>query len=186
MKDEETIFKEHYNSEIENRWKRFHWIKGKERIFDIENQGVWEHIRLLYHNSTLSYVYGNYLASILSISSALEAFLSSKISSDKFNGLKYLSQYIKDAFDDDIISEKTYKELKNFNSTIRNNIVHPKGPSSLSMLGFKNVHFSSKKSTWESPDREPMLPLSMQEASEEGILLFMKTVAEWKEKQNLL
>ena len=176
MKDEETIFKEFYNSETENRWIRLNWIKEKERGFNVENLGVWNHIRLLFHNSTLSYVYGNYLASILSICSTLEAFLSSKISSNKFNGLKYLSQYIKDARDDKIISKEIYGELKNFNTTIRNNIVHPKGPMTIS---------TGKKSTWESPNRKPMHPLSMQEAAEKGILLFLKTVAEWMKKQKI-
>lgn len=184
MKDEETIFKEYNKSEEDNRWRRLKWAKEKEREFDVENLGVLSHIRMLFHNSTLSYVYGNYIASILSICSALEAFLSSKISASKITDRKYLSGYIKDAFDEKIIAQKTYKELKNFNNTVRNNLVHPKGPLTTSMLGFKNVHFSGKKSTWESPDRKPMHPLTMQEAAEKGILLFVTTVSEWKKKQS--
>ena len=166
---ERDIFVEYYTSQLDSRWERLKWIKEKEREYDV---------RMLYHNSTLSYVFTNFLASILSICSAIEAYLSSKISPEKVHVPKYLSQYIRDAFEENLISENTSKELSNFNNYIRNHVVHPKGPTSLSMLGFKITQYTGRKTSWESPDRKTMLPLSHKDAAEKGILLFLQVVKE--------
>ncbi|MHA1345896.1 MAG: hypothetical protein ACTSYH_10980 [Candidatus Heimdallarchaeaceae archaeon] len=182
--EEKILFKRFYQSETEDRWKRLKWIKEKEREYDIEKLVVWDHIRLLYNNATLAYVYELYLAAILSICSSLEAFISSKISPEKVKRPKYLSHYIRDALEEGLVSDSVYKQLKKFNDNIRNHVVHPKGPTSLGNLGFKLVTFSGIKSTWESPDRKPMSPLTMKEAAEKGVLLFMETVKHWMDLKN--
>lgn len=175
---EQEIFRNYYLSEIDSRWRRLKWIKEKEREHRIEHLGVWDHIRILFNNATLAYVYELYPASILCIGSSLEAYISSKISPKKVRRPKYLSQYIDDAKEEGLISEKTYSDLKNFNSNIRNHVVHPKGPITLTTLGFKLVEYSGTKSTWESLDRKPMHLLSLKQIAKNSIQLFMKTVEE--------
>lgn len=173
---EELIFKNYYSSEIDSRWERLKWINERKREYGIERLGVWDYIIILFKNATFSYVYELYPASILSICSSLEAYISSKISPKKVRRPKYLSQYIDDAKEEGIISDVTYNELKDFNDNIRNHIIHPKGPSSLSKLGFKLIEYSGTRATWESPDREPMWLLSLKDVAEKGILLFMEVV----------
>ncbi len=77
--EREIYFKSSFDR-LPYSWERMKWIKETERKIDIENVITWEITRYLYHSGTLSYVNGDYPSSILSISSAIDSFLSSIIS----------------------------------------------------------------------------------------------------------
>ena len=180
--EEREIFDRYYLEQKRPRWERMKQVKELERTYDIERVGSWENCRLLYHNSTLSFVYGNYLASIAAIGAAIEAYLYSKIPgsywADEFDpqNYKYLSLgwIINIVENKGIISKDIAKELRLFADTIRNNVIHPRDPTGFIMLGFTLTSLTS----FESPTGEAILPLSLDEAALKGIVLFIRMVRE--------
>ena len=59
------------------QWERMKWVKELERKYDLEKESrVPIHVIQLYQSGTLSYVNELYFPSILSIGSAMDAFLS--------------------------------------------------------------------------------------------------------------
>ncbi len=180
--NEHERFERYYVEQMNPRWERMKQIKELERTYDIENVGTWENCRLLYNNSTLSFVYGNYFASIATIGSAIEAYLYSKIPGsywrEEFNPKQFkklsLGWLIDIAEKKEVISEKMAIELDLFASTIRNNVIHPRTPMGLNMLGFTMNSLSS----FISPTGEPILPTTPYESALQGFTLFIRMVRE--------
>jgi len=181
--EEKAIFKEYNIRELDFRWERMKWIKDLERKYGVEEiKSVPIHSLQFYWNSTLSYVYKNYLASILSISSAIEAYLSHKTPPKHFKQRAYLSHYIECASKEKLISKSLEESLSNFNTNIRNHIVHPKGILGIEFLGFKLKNYSKTNITWESPTGEQMRPLTPKKTAELGIDLYLRMIKESLER----
>ncbi len=185
--EREIYFKSSLNK-IPYSWERMKWIKETERKIDIENVITREITRCLYHSGTLSYVNGNYSASILSISSAIDSFLSSIISATEFSERTLLSARIQKAREDNKISLDISNELEIFNAKIRNHLVHPKGPFTHFFLGGE---FDNKKGSWTKTFQLDDIAIvkdntihalkmdpntNVKHVCEYSILLFMRTV----------
>ena len=179
---ERGIFERYYLEQMRPRWERMKQVKELERTYDIEKVGIWENCRLLYHNSTLSFVYGNYLACVTAIGAAIEAYLFTKIPRsywrDEFDPKQYkhlsLGWIISIVKKKGIISENMATELHSFAETIRDNVIHPRVPLGFDILGFKLTSLTS----FESPTGEAIYPIPIDEAALKGITLFIRTVRE--------
>ena len=198
---EREIFKNYNLEQLESRWKRMQWVKETERKYRIDKYGgIFDDTRLLYHNSTLAYVYGCPIASCITIASAIEAFLNDKIPPpttlkkkklDKFGLAEKkktgLSELITNANQLGFVSYVLEKELHNFREFIRNNLTHPTGIDSVNMLGFKLVSYDKGviggSGRWESPTGQAMLPIPHEDAARQGIELFNRIVSEYLWKQ---
>ena len=186
--EEREIYFKSSLEKIPYSWERMKWIKETERMIDIENVITWEITQYLYHSGTLCYVNSNYSASILSISSAIDSFLSSIISATEFSERTMLSGRIQKAKEDNKISLDIANELEIFNAKIRNHLVHPKGPFTHFFLGGE---FDNKKGSWTKSFQLNDVAIvkdntiralkidpntNMKHVCEYSLLLFMRTV----------
>lgn len=178
-KKEENAFFDYESSQLAERWRSMKWVKELERKYQVEKLRITPEATQLYWNATKSYVYEQFFASILAISSAMEAFLIRITPSNSFKKDNYFPYYARMAFQYDLISDKIRKELLDFNAYIRNHVVHPKGPLGFEILGFKYKSKGKYSGSWQSPTGEPMHSFTPKQSAEKGINLFLRLVKDY-------
>jgi len=173
--------------QIDEKWIRLEWLIKQEEKFELKKtKYTARHVTQLYYESSMNYLVGNYLATILSICSAIEAYLTLYISENKINDRTYFSKYIKEATKEGIITEQTKNDLLKYNYYIRNQVVHPKSTLYFGFLGLKVVSKSDGMVTISARNgEEESKSLSFQEAAKEGILLFYKVLHDSEIKQSV-
>ena len=173
--------------QIDEKWIRLKWLVKQEEKFELKKtKYAARHATQLYFESSMCYLMGNYLATILSICSAIEVYLTLYISDNKINDRTYFSKYIKEATKEGIITEQTKKELLKYNRYVRNQVVHPKSTLFFGFLGLKAISKSDGVVTIsDRSGEEESKSLSFQEAAEEGILLFYKVLHDSEIKQSV-
>lgn len=173
--EERKTFITYRIDQFTSQWLRMKWIKELERKYNLEKENrVPINTIQLYHQATLSYVNELYFASLLAIGSAIESFLSYKIDNNYYKERKFLSDAILKAFEIKLIQEDMKEELRIFNSSIRNNIVHVKGVLGLDFLGF---NFDAKTNSFSSANGNA-ISINPKERCEESIDLFLRLVKE--------
>ncbi|MHA2243882.1 MAG: hypothetical protein ACXADY_02845 [Candidatus Hodarchaeales archaeon] len=164
-----------------------YWILNEEKnngILDGRPTGDPIVCRYHYNEARFCYINRKLLATILTIAAAIEAFLANRIEFECFK--KYikedelhfklnLSSLNSIAKKEGKISKILYQKIDKFRY-VRNAVIHPRDPSFLN-LGFKYTSYtgegiSSRGGGFESPNGEPMLPLSLKEGAELGFRIY--------------
>ncbi|MCG3254910.1 MAG: hypothetical protein KAU62_02395 [Candidatus Heimdallarchaeota archaeon] len=158
---------------IPQKYERFRIVKSLEKQYKIDEIKDVDNItKYLYQEGSLCFTNGTYLASILTIGSAIEHFIHHSLNPR----LKYKDYFLRKVFDDavdkNIITNSLKEEILEFRRVIRNQVAHPRSPS-FNTLG---MIYKEAEGHWESLDRKPIYTGPRIKALE-GIEIFCKTVS---------
>ncbi len=158
--EESTLFR---TKGIPGGLERFEWIGKLENIHNADKLNTSPTLQQLYPQSKYCYIHECYLASTVVASIAVEAHL--RINQYGISPPEKISffQLIKNATDNNHITDELAERLQRLRDTMRNYIVHPDSMFGIRFLGLKKVG----PSTWGELDGPTMK--TDKEAAEEAI-----------------
>lgn len=176
-------FKKGREKGIKERYELFKWIKEKEQKYNIESIVPQDFNTItLYRNATFSFFNQCFLASILTISTAIEQFLLWEVEKTSKLKERLYRKELRPKFRK-IVSQSLLQEFDDFNERCRDEVAHPKTRSHFSALG---LPYNMEEGYFGNPDAKPIKihidSKSFQskigyECAKEGLELFMKIVS---------
>ena len=171
-------FREIRSSYHQAEFERYEWVKEQEKSYNVENISLLNHIRQLYWDSTRSFMFGNYLASILCIGSTIEEYLRRIVELSKYDDIDRVNfaKLIREAGEQHLISENLREQLQYFRENIRNHVAHPKTFAPFTFLG---LEYQKEDKSWGKESGRTVNPnTATEDCAKEGIKLFLSLVKE--------
>ncbi len=165
-------YKKITNKGLEEKYNRYIWVKEKEIEYQIEGRAPKDINSIyLYHNATCAYINGCFLASILSVSSAIEQFLLWYVEKEsKLKGRIYRQDVLDNAEKTKLLTKSLRDEFNDYNSKCRDAVAHAKTRFGFYSLGFK---YNPNEGDYGGIDQELIVP-GPEHCTKKGLILFMK------------
>lgn len=163
------------------KYERYRWIKTNEKQHDIEDIILHPLTTELYHEASQSCINGQFLATILSVGSAIDQFIRQLVDPKYQYKKRIPNKIFTDAVKHGFITKDLNEEIKEFKKTIRDHVAHPKSRTT-STLGFEYIEETieedgeTKEYTyWGTKDKKP-IQIGPIPSAKKGLKLFWRLV----------